>query len=76
MSELLPLSVGIGLAISLLMSELFGVATGGLIVPGYFALSLTHPLSIIATVVAALATYAIVRAMSMVLNLYGCGARP
>lgn len=71
MSELLPLSVGIGLAVSLLMSELFGVATGGLIVPGYFALSLTHPLNILATVAAALATYAIVRAMSMVLIIYG-----
>lgn len=71
MSDLLPLSVGIGLAVSLLMSELFGVATGGLIVPGYFALHLTHPGSIVATMVASLATYAIVRAMSMVLIIYG-----
>lgn len=71
MSDLLPLSVGIGLAVSLLMSELFGVATGGLIVPGYFALHLTHPGSIVATMVASLATYSIVRAMSMVLIIYG-----
>ena len=53
------------------MSELFGVATGGLIVPGYFALSLTHPLNILATLAAAVATYLSVRGMSMVLIIYG-----
>jgi poly-gamma-glutamate biosynthesis protein PgsC/CapC len=70
-TELLPLSVGIGLAVSLLMTELFGIATGGLIVPGYFALSLTRPLHIVSTVVAALVTYVLVHSMSSILIIYG-----
>jgi poly-gamma-glutamate biosynthesis protein PgsC/CapC len=69
--DLLPLSVGIGLAVSLLMTELFGIATGGLIVPGYFALSLTRPLHIASTVAAALVTYVIVHSMSSILIIYG-----
>ena len=35
--DLLPVSVGIGLAVSLLFSELFGLAAGGMVVPGYVA---------------------------------------
>ncbi|MEZ5302916.1 MAG: poly-gamma-glutamate biosynthesis protein PgsC/CapC [Verrucomicrobiales bacterium] len=59
--ELLTAAIGIGLAISLLFSELFGLAAGGLVVPGYFALYLNHPIVIAMTVAAALATYLIVR---------------
>ncbi|HET6343463.1 MAG TPA: poly-gamma-glutamate biosynthesis protein PgsC [Myxococcota bacterium] len=70
-AELLPLSVGIGLAVSLLMTELFGIATGGLIVPGYFALSLTQPLHIVSTVAAALVTYVTVHSMASILIIYG-----
>ena len=46
MMELLPISVGIGLAISLLFTEMFGIAAGGMIVPGYIALHLTKPLDV------------------------------
>jgi gamma-polyglutamate biosynthesis protein CapC len=70
-TELLPLSVGIGLAISLLFAEMFGIAAGGMIVPGYVALSLTHPLDVVATVVAGLATWAIVRAVSSFVIVFG-----
>ncbi len=38
MVELLSLSIGLGLAVSLLFVELFGVAVGGMVVPGYVAL--------------------------------------
>jgi poly-gamma-glutamate biosynthesis protein PgsC/CapC len=69
--ELLALSVGIGLAVSLLCTELFGVASGGLIVPGYIALYIDKPLHILATLAVALATYAIVRVLSTFLVVYG-----
>ncbi|MBW2523142.1 MAG: poly-gamma-glutamate biosynthesis protein PgsC [Deltaproteobacteria bacterium] len=71
MLELLPLSVGIGLAVSLAFTELFGIAAGGMIVPGYLALSLHKPLDVALTLLAALATYAIVHAMSSFVIVYG-----
>ena len=71
--ELLPLSVGIGLAVSLLFSEWFAVAAGGMIVPGYIALSLTHPVDVLLTVMAGLATFTIVRALSSF--ILPCSAR-
>ncbi len=71
MSELLPLSIGIGLVVSLFFSEAFGIAAGGLIVPGYFALSLTRPQEVALTVGAGFMTYAIVRTLASFLVIYG-----
>jgi gamma-polyglutamate biosynthesis protein CapC len=71
MIELLPLSVGIGLAISLLFTEMFGIAAGGMIVPGYIALSLTRPLDVALTVGAGFATFAIVHTLSSFVIVYG-----
>ena len=70
-SDLLPLSIGIGLAVSLLFSELFAIAAGGMIVPGYLALSLSRPFDVLLTVAAGFATYAIVHALSSFIIVYG-----
>ena len=71
MMELLSLSVGIGLAVSLLFTEMFGVASGGMIVPGYIALSLTRPLDVALTIGAGVVTFAIVHTLSSFVILYG-----
>ncbi len=71
MHELLPLSIGLGLAISLLFSEMFALAAGGMIVPGYLALSLTRPFDVVLTVAAGFATFAIVHALSSFVIVYG-----
>ncbi len=71
MIDLLPLAVGIGLVVSLLFSEVFGLAAGGMVVPGYIALHLNHPLSVLLTIAAAFATFAIVQALSSVMIVYG-----
>jgi poly-gamma-glutamate biosynthesis protein PgsC/CapC len=71
MIELLPLSVGIGLAISLLFSEMFGIAAGGMIVPGYLALSLTRPLDVALTIGAGFITFAIVHTLSSFVIVFG-----
>ncbi len=71
MIELLPLSIGIGLVVSLFFSEAFGIAAGGLIVPGYFALSLTRPQEVALTVGAGFVTYAVVRTLASFLVIYG-----
>ncbi len=71
MSELLPLSIGIGLVVSLFFSEAFGIAAGGLIVPGYLALSLTRPQEVALTIGASFLTYAVVRTLASFMVIYG-----
>lgn len=71
MNELLTLSIGVGLVVSLLFSEVFGIAPGGLIVPGYFALFMDKPLTVAMTLLAGLVTYVVVHALSSVVILYG-----
>ena len=71
MLELLPLSVGIGLVISLFFVEMFGFTAGGMIVPGYLALSLHKPLDVALTIGAGFVTYAIVHTLSSFMIVYG-----
>jgi poly-gamma-glutamate biosynthesis protein PgsC/CapC len=70
-NELLALSVGVGLVVSLLFTELFGMATGGMVVPGYFALHLTRPLDCLLTFGAGFAAFAVVHALSSFVIVYG-----
>jgi poly-gamma-glutamate biosynthesis protein PgsC/CapC len=69
--NLLALSIGLGLVVSLLFSELLGLAAGGLVVPGYIALYLSRPIDIAATLGAALLTFFLVRILSSFLIVYG-----
>lgn len=69
--NLLGLSIGVGLVVSLLFSELFGLAAGGLVVPGYLALYLMRPLDVGASLVAALLTFSFVRIASTFVIVYG-----
>jgi len=65
------IAIGVGLIVSLVFTEAFGLAAGGMIVPGYFALSLNRPGCIVLTLLAALVTFAIVRGVSHVALVYG-----
>ncbi len=69
--NLLPISIGIGLAVSLMFSELFGLVAGGMVVPGYIALSMSRPLDVVLTVAVGILTYAIVHALSSTVVIYG-----
>lgn len=69
--DLLPLSVGIGLAVSLLFTEAFGLTAGGMVVPGYLALAWSNPLDVLITVGAGLIAFLLVRALSAFLVIYG-----
>jgi gamma-polyglutamate biosynthesis protein CapC len=71
MVDLLSASIGIGLAVSLLFSEMFGLAAGGMVVPGYIALYLNRPIDVILTLLAALAAYFAVRSLSTFIIVYG-----
>jgi poly-gamma-glutamate biosynthesis protein PgsC/CapC len=71
MTEFLAVSIGVGLAVGLIFTELFGLAVGGMIVPGYIALFLNRPIEVGLTLGAGLVTFAIVHALSSVVIIYG-----
>ena len=69
--EWIAVSIGIGLLVSLLFTELFGLNVGGMIVPGYLALYLDQPLTIVLTIAAALATWGCVHVFNRWAILFG-----
>jgi len=71
MSDAEIITIGLGLLLSLVFAEFFGVAPGGIIVPGYLALGLTDPLAVGITLAIAGVTFFIVRALATVTILYG-----
>lgn len=71
MSESEILIIGIGLAVALLYSEALGVAPGGIIVPGYLALSMFDPVKVSITLGVAMLTFFVVRVLSTITIIYG-----
>lgn len=69
--ELLTVSIGLGLAASLLYGELFGLAAGGMVVPGYIALYANKPIDVGLTLLAALLTFGILKGLSQIAIVYG-----
>jgi poly-gamma-glutamate biosynthesis protein PgsC/CapC len=71
MTDTEVLVIGIGLVVSLLYSELFGVAPGGIIVPGYLALAISEPVTVALTLAVALLTCFAVRVLGTIAIVYG-----
>ena len=72
MSEfIVALSIGLGMVISLLLTEIIGLTAGGIIVPGWIALHLHNPLSVIITFSIALIVFFIVEITSKFMFIYG-----
>jgi len=67
----LVLSIGIGLVVCLIFVGYLGLSTGGMVVPGYFALVMNHPNSVILTLIVALVVFGIVKVLSRFLIIYG-----
>tara|TARA_Y100000996_G_scaffold129238_1_gene98123 strand:+ start:202 stop:645 length:444 start_codon:yes stop_codon:yes gene_type:complete len=65
------ISIGIGIVLSLVLSETLGVTAGGIIVPGYIALHLHDPLQVFSTFVVALLVWVIIQLLGKVMFLYG-----
>lgn len=65
------LYIGIGLVVSLLYAEIFGVAPGGIIVPGYLALGIDDPVVMALTLGISLLTFFAVRVLATVMIIYG-----
>lgn len=64
-------AVGLGVIISLLFNELLGASAGGIVVPGYIAMYLDHPMQIIGTLLVSLLTLGVIKIISMFTLLYG-----
>ena len=68
---LFSLYIGIGMILSLFLSETLGVTAGGVIVPGYIALNLDDPYRIITTFVISSIVYLIIQFLSNFILIYG-----
>ncbi len=68
---MIELSVTLGLIFSLLSFEVFGLAAGGIVVPGYMALMLSNPDRLIGIFIVSVLTYLIVRGIGNITFLYG-----
>lgn len=64
-------SVGLGLVLSLISSEVLGIAAGGMVVPGYVALMMHEPLRIVGTILVSLATLGILTILKRYAFVYG-----
>jgi gamma-polyglutamate biosynthesis protein CapC len=69
--NLLAISIGVGLLVTLILVEAFGLAAGGLVVPGYMALKVLQPWSVGLTLLAAYFTFIVVRTLSSFMVVYG-----
>ncbi len=69
---MVELAIGLGLTLSLVLSELVGLSSAGLVVPGYLALYLDQPARLAATFLVALGTWAAVKfGFARLVVLYG-----
>ena len=69
--DLLVVSIAIGIVVSFLFSEVYGLAAGGVVVPGYVALYLNQPWALALTLGVALATFAFTKIVSSFVIIYG-----
>jgi len=64
-------TIGLGIVLSLLLSETLGVTAGGIIVPGYIALYIHQPFQVIITLLVAIIVWAIIQILGKQVFLYG-----
>ncbi len=68
---MVEIALGLGIVLSLVLTETLGVTAGGLIVPGYIALYLHDPLRVIGTFAVSLIVFGIVRLLSFRMLIFG-----
>lgn len=67
----LTLSIGVGLVVGLIFVSFLGLSTGGMVVPGYFALEMGHPSILVITIAVSIVIWGIVRLLSRYIIIYG-----
>ncbi len=68
---MVEIAIALGLVSSLFFVDAFGLAAGGIVVPGYFALQLSHMDQIAATFIIAILTSMIIKLIGRFTFLYG-----
>jgi len=68
---MIELAITLGLVFSLLSYEVFGLAAGGIVVPGYLALQLSQPDRLAGVLIVSLLTYLIIKVLGNYTFLYG-----
>ena len=68
---MVEISIGLGIILSLVLSETLGVTAGGIIVPGYISLYLHQPVQVMVTFLVSILVWAIIQGMGRVMFLYG-----
>ena len=68
---MIEISIGLGIVLSLVLSESLGVTAGGIIVPGYISLYLHQPIQVIITLLVAIMVWGIIQGLGKIIFLYG-----
>ena len=63
--------IGIGMVLSLFLTETLGVTAGGIIVPGYIAMNLDSPSRLFVTFGISIIVYLIIKLLSNFILVYG-----
>lgn len=69
--DIIVVSIAVGIVVSFLFSEVYGIAAGGVVVPGYVALFLDRPIALAMTLGVALLSFGIARVAGALLIIYG-----
>ena len=65
------IAIGVGMVLSLFLTETLGVTAGGIIVPGYIALYMDDPIKIVITLLVSIVVFLIIRLLSSFMLIYG-----
>ena len=68
---MIEIAVGVGVAFSLVFHEIFGLAAGGIVVPGYIALNFHKPWMLLGTLIVSLVTWLCIRIIGRFVFVYG-----
>lgn len=68
---MIEIAIGLGVAFSLVFHEIFGLAAGGIVVPGYIALNFHNPYKLIGTLFVALFTWITIKVIGQFVFVYG-----
>ena len=63
--------IGIGMVLSLFLTETLGVTAGGIIVPGYIAMNLESPERLVITFGISIITFLLIKLISQYIMVYG-----
>ena len=68
---MIPIAVGLGVAFSIVFHEIFGLAAGGIVVPGYIALNFNDPFKLSGTLFVPIIVMFCIKIIGQFVFIYG-----